>query len=131
MCLLSAFSHKIPSNMYVLIQNNCTTCLAFTLTTLYTALYTPPPLPLSNGKAEPCTPYEFSNTEFHSLTTYKVFACPRYTPTVMFFIEGEFCICMCSCVYVCVHVSTYNWLVSKVAVRSIVTFKSTNTIMLL
>ena len=42
----------------------------------------------SNGKAEPCTPYEFSNTEFHSLTTYKVFACPRYTPAVMFFIEG-------------------------------------------
>lgn len=32
--------------------------------------------------------FEFSNTEFHALTLYKVFACPRYTPAVMFFIEG-------------------------------------------
>jgi hypothetical protein len=42
----------------------------------------------SGGAEEPRTFFEFSNTEFHSLTAYKVFSCPRYTPAVMFFIEG-------------------------------------------
>lgn len=42
----------------------------------------------SGGEEEPRTPLEFSNVEYHSLTAYKVFACPRYTPAVMFFIEG-------------------------------------------
>lgn len=42
----------------------------------------------SGGAEEPKTPWEFSNTEFHSLAAYKIFACPRYTPAVMFFIEG-------------------------------------------
>jgi hypothetical protein len=42
----------------------------------------------SGGEEEPRTIFEFSNTEFHTLTTYKLFACPRYTPAIMFFIEG-------------------------------------------
>jgi hypothetical protein len=42
----------------------------------------------SGGEDEPQTVLEFSNTEFHSLTAYKLFACPRYTPAIMFFIEG-------------------------------------------
>lgn len=42
----------------------------------------------SCGDEDPRTSFEFSNVEFHSLTIYKLFACPRYTPAVMFFIEG-------------------------------------------
>ena len=42
----------------------------------------------SAGRENPKTVFEFSSIDYHSSAFYKMFACPRYTPAVMFYLEG-------------------------------------------
>jgi hypothetical protein len=42
----------------------------------------------SSGSEEPNSIFAFSHVYYHRYPLYKLFACPRYTPAMMFFIEG-------------------------------------------